>query len=383
MKPVVPSPVPGKSQSAAAKPGPPPVYRPFATNPPVAPVVTPAVKLQAATVQTRQPAFPATKNSATVVQRSRPVAAAVETRPAPPVYRPQAAVRAQAKRAPSPIKPSQNRPLAPGIPHGTRPVTVQRMVQRAPQPATRNSSAIQRELEWVEGGRARVKNLANCFLRFLDFGVTPILLNDQEFPGGGNLSLALHGPAFLIDQKEDHVELSIAAEIINRVGYRMELPSAGPWTAKDNIKRVSDILVDAQHSAIGSYFVGDGTATVTVEAQGMPDNATFADRVERHENWHVNDIKEKVKAILVPWDKAMTKFMQAGRTIVAETEQKAEDKFYELVGGTPVQIATKFVNTLRVSGNAFHGTSLGKSPWIDSYTATAKHVTVYWDMPDV
>lgn len=376
MKPAVPLP-PQRS-----KPGPPPVYRPFAANPP-ARIVTPSVKPQAATVQTRQPAFPTTKNSATVVQRSRPVAAAVEMRPAPPVYRPQAAVRVQAKRAPSPIKPLQNRPPAPAAPSPARAVTVQRMVQRAPQPATRNSSAIQRQLQWVEGGRARVKNLANCFLHFLDFGVTPILLNDQEFPGGGNLSLALHGPAFLIDPKEGHVELSIAAEIINRVGYRMELPSAGPWTAQDNIKRVSDILVDARHSAIGSAFVGAGTATVTVEARGMPDNATFADRVERHENWHVNDIKEKVKAILVPWDNAMTKFMQEGRTIVAETAQKAEEKFYAMVGGTPVQVATRFVNTLRVSGNAFHGTSLGRSPWIDSYTATANYVTVYWDMPNV
>jgi hypothetical protein len=358
----------------AAKPSVPPVYRPFATKPPVARAVNLVAKPQPMVAQ-------ASRNPGTIVQRSRPVAGAVERRPAPPVYRPQAAIGVQPKRPSFPIKPLQNRSLAPAVPHGNPTVTVQRMIQRAPQPATRNGSAVQRKLEWIEGGRAKVKNLADCFLRFLDFGVTPILLNDQEFPGGGNLKIALHGPAFLIDLQDDHVELSVAAEIINCVGYRMELPSAGPWTAQKDIKKVSDILVDAQHSAIDKDLLGDGTATVTVEAVGMPDNSTFADRVERHENWHVDDIKEKVKAILDPWDKAMTKFMKEGKTIVAETSKKAEEKFYEQVGGTPEQIATKFVNALRMSGNAFHGTTKGKSPWIDSYTVAFNTVRVYWDMP--
>ena len=84
MKPSVPPP------PQRAKPTSPPVYRPFATNPPAAPVVTPAVKPQAATVQTWQSAFPTTKNSATVVQRSLPIAAAVEIRPGPPVFSAQA-----------------------------------------------------------------------------------------------------------------------------------------------------------------------------------------------------------------------------------------------------------------------------------------------------
>ena len=239
---------------------------------------------------------------------------------------------------------------------------------------------IQRALQWVDGGRTRNKNVAHSFLHFVDFGVTPIILNDQEFPGG-NVRIALQGPAFLISPKEGHVELSVGAEVINRVGYRMELPSAGPWIAQDTIGRVSTILTTAQHSAISDVFLGDGNTMVQVEARGLPDNATFANRVEQHENFHVNDIREKVNSILVPWDRAMSQFMREGRKIIAETAEKAEEKFYAAVGGTPEQIATKFVGTLRASGNAFHTTAQGKSPWIETYTATANSVTVYWDMP--
>ena len=65
------------------------------------------------------------------------------------------------------------------------------------------------------------------------------------------------------------------------------------------------------------------------------------------------------------------------------TEQKAIEEFYEQVGGTPQKIATKFISTLRASGNAFHTTAKGKSPWVDSYMAAADEVTVYWDMPSV
>ena len=122
---------------------------------------------------------------------------------------------------------------------------------------------------------------------------------------------------------------------------------------------------------------------VTVEARGLPDNAEFATRVERHENFHVNDIKEKVNSILVPWDEAIFQFMRQRKKIIAETEQKAIEEFYEQVGGTPQKIATKFISTLRASGNAFHTTAKGKSPWVDSYMAAADEVTVYWDMPSV
>src|SRR5947209_18310806 len=86
-----------------------------------------------------------------------------------------------------------------------------------PPSASVNGSAIQRQLQWVEGGRAKNKNLANSFLRYIDFGITPILLNDLEFPGRD--APTLHAPAFLIEHKDGHVELSVVAEVLNRVGY--------------------------------------------------------------------------------------------------------------------------------------------------------------------
>src|SRR5436305_1039382 len=55
-------------------------------------------------VQSRHPCLPATKNSGLIVQPKPAVAAALEKRPAPPVYRPQAVAGLQSKlSAPSPL----------------------------------------------------------------------------------------------------------------------------------------------------------------------------------------------------------------------------------------------------------------------------------------
>lgn len=386
MKPVMPMPMQRKAQPAAAKPGAPPVYRPVVANPPATRLANPAAQPKPVVVQTRPQVFPANRNSGMIVQRSRPVAAAVEKRPAPPLYRPQAGIGVQSKRPAPPIKALQNQPPAPAAFSATRAVNVQRAMHRAgPAAAAHNGSAVQRQLDWVEGARARTNNIAYSFLHFVDFGITPLVVNGQSFPGGGNLDTALHAPALMFEQKDGHVELSVAAEIVNDVGYRMELPSSGPWTSQDNIKRVSDILADARHSPIGEDLLGDGSATVTVEAKGLPNDAEFAQRVERHENFHVNDIREKLAAILVPWDRAIRQFMQQGRKIIAETQQKAEEKFYAEIGGTPKQVLKRVIDALRASGLAFHQSAKGRSPWMDSYivadTVSGKRVTVYWDMP--
>jgi hypothetical protein len=73
--------------------------------------------------------------------------------------------------------------------------------------------------------------------------------------------------------------------------------------------------------------------------------------------------------------------MNQGNKIVTETPPKATEQFYAQVGGTPQEVATRFIGALRNSGQAFHATAKGASRLVDAYTVTANPVTVYWDMP--
>ena len=206
-------------------------------------------------------------------------------------------------------------------------------------------------------------------MQYIDFGTTPVIMNQQEFPGGDR-SRALIGPAFLIDQKgPSEVEVSVASEPINVVGYRMILPTDPPWTALVPIGNLSvRIGGTTGGSPISDEIVGDGQQQVTLEVKGLPNDARFARLVELHENVHVADLEEQVARILRPWDRAISEFQRQGKKITASTAEEAIQKFYALVGGTPAQVATRFIDTLRDLGLAFHRTARGASPSIDRYT---------------
>lgn len=202
-------------------------------------------------------------------------------------------------------------------------------------------------------------------MQYVDFGTTPVILNDQEFPGG-NRDSALDGPALLIETKGPGVvELSVAAEAINIVGYRMILPSAPPWTAQVPLGNLSVRIGGVEGgSPMSPDIVGDGQQQVTLEVKGLPNDQRFAELVELHENVHVKDLRQQIEAILLPWDRAISEFRRQGKKITAASAEEAEEKFYALVGGTPAQVATRFVNTLRDLGGAFHRSERGKSPAI-------------------
>lgn len=264
-----------------------------------------------------------------------------------------------------------------------------RLLEQRPQPPaiSRNrTAAIQRKIKWHKGPRTKNINLFNSVTQFLDFGVTPLIVNHDEFPGTGNAQTALAGPQFqFIPRGGTKVNLKVQSEPTNVVGYRMELPAPSPW--QGNISKLHaasavELLSEGEfEDKLTHYRQGSGTTLLKVK--GLPSDKKFAKLVEVHEDHHVQEVRDGIKEVLEPWDDKIHEFKRKGHTIEGADQQTAVEGFYALMGGTPAEIGQKFVDAQAEKGNDFHKTAEGSSPVVEDVqtTPTAETLEVYLRHP--
>lgn len=246
-----------------------------------------------------------------------------------------------------------------------------------------SEETVQRQISWFEGPRTKNKDMTGPVLNFLDFGITPVIVNTEELPGG-DLTTAFLAPALLINPLDDgRTEVSVFAEVVNIVGYRMELPADPPWQQVTTVEHAHAALGMAGFG-ISEDLVEDRSEAVTVEAHGLPSDDAFAALVEQHEEHHVDELKIIITEILIPWDHRIATFMSTKRKFVGDSSEEATAALYEAAGGTPREIAVRFNNALRDAGIAFHATHEGGAPNIDSTTFDKRNgnvLKVYWNHP--
>jgi hypothetical protein len=240
-----------------------------------------------------------------------------------------------------------------------------------------NSSSIQRKIVWTEEevrhfNIARIITLEHEGGEPPEFGVTPILINNEEFPPTKQATLM--PPTFQWREipgtwlRGKRVELSVQSEAINVVGYKMKLPSDNIWESTCSRDQVfsyirSWIPLREEDNDVGTR----GEETVIVEASAKPNKRDFFECVKRHESVHAEETRGTVQKYLAPWDAAIRKFMENKETVVETTKDKAIETFYKKVGGTPEQIGSKFLAEAEKLGNDFHRTPRGQNPGIHSY----------------
>ena len=117
-----------------------------------------------------------------------------------------------------------------------------------------------------------------------------------------------------------------------------------------------------------------GNARLT--AKGDPKDADVAKANRTHEDRHATDDKKVFKAVVVPWDTAMTKAQSSRRVFSGADASACETALYAAMGGTPDTIATKLWDDVDAAGIAFHGTPAGGKlhafdPWANADCSTA------------
>lgn len=300
---------------------------------------------------------------------------------APPAYRPQPTPKVLQCKQVAPKPPMLNRvapPPAPRVPvrknliqPKAAPAIIRSTRPNIAAPRATPSQAnntIQRLVLFTHGPRLRQNNVAESIANMVDYGITKTTLNGSIYPGGTkeNFISALVAPTLKVGRGSlGGVAVSVESVPVQRVSYQMELPTNGPWTLQVGagnikVKLANQPIDDGVDIPIGPEEAGD----LTLQVRGLPTNQIFANLVETHEDVHVADIERAIDEILKPWDARLSLFRNQGREFEGMSEMTATARLYEAAGGTPRQIADRFVNRLRQLGMIFHDTDAGKAPSI-------------------
>jgi hypothetical protein len=252
--------------------------------------------------------------------------------------------------------------------------------------ASGDGTQIQRQIQWVDGARARDINLTKPLTEFMDFGITPAKINAEEFPGGDAAS-AISPPVLSVNRAMLGLSsATVLSEPFNVVGYRMRLPQAPPWQETVDTEMVLSALKGhaPQAAEAGLEQYGRNVQGQTLlKVKGLPSDAEFANLVEEHENHHVEEIRDGVRGILRPWDAKITKFIQQHESFTRMNPESAKEALFKNAGGNPVEIGQRMVDYFKGRGEAFHRTHAGSSPTIaqvdiDEANST---LTMHWKHP--
>ena len=202
----------------------------------------------------------------------------------------------------------------------------------------------------------------------VDYGITKTTLNGHAYPGGSkeDFVTALLEPTLAVhDGSLGGAAVSVQSVPVQRLSYLMELPTRGTWqlkvaAANIRVKLANQPILEGVQIPIAA----DDANTLTMMVRGLPSNSIFGDLVEAHEDVHVDDIVTAINNILKPWDANLSRFRSQGTRFEGMTETLAKARLYRAAGGTPREVAERFVDTLRLMGNVFHQTAAGKAPSI-------------------
>ncbi len=348
--------------STKAHNGAPPVYRPSAEKkfiqPPAVFSVQPGVQLKPANTFR------------------------VETRPAPPVYRPQLSGGSSTQS--KPMHPFQAKAQRQPTAHNPRPLNLQdrhKPLERAvniartgkashsqsgrPQPmpamATLQRSTIQRTI-LEQRGFVKNKDLAqDCLEKKTSLGYTPPHINNlvvREDTSAHEIANAVKGPRIVVNKIRDGEFEAVVAEVpTNYVGYLIYLPTFGPWVAQAT--NISDTLSFVGVREDRLSFQIDRLEVEVTGHDGR--HETLSTEVEKHEKVHAADILRLKEKYFVPWDRLLTKAKNDGMRFTGATEEEAVNEVYKYAGGTPRQVALAFFQETEEASRAFHKTPQGKT----------------------
>lgn len=294
----------------------------------------------------------------------------------PPEYKPQPPQRVlQARAMPKPGAPAQIRkpPVGPPAPP-VRPPQLQ--LKKATSPVVKPNrvqaparNTIQRQISFTHGPRHYQVNVAESLSRVIDFGITRTTLNGRAFPSGPGSEdafvAALLEPAILLERTSHGVAVSVRSVAIQNLSYIMELPTRAAWQLQVDAQNIRTKLANQPiHPSVNIPIGETETGNLTLHVRGRPTDNAFTDMVETHEEVHVGDIRTAISRVLRPWDARLTDLCREGTRFEGINEVSATARLYEAAGGTPTEVAQRFVAMLKEMGRAFHLTPEGQGPVI-------------------
>ena len=316
----------------------------------------------------------------------------LETRPAPPVYTPlKAAVAMQPKTGTASIQvetPPARAVYNPNLPRAAAPARrvapgsqagAAGINRREAYSSQVKSSSIQRTI-LRQTGVVKNKHLAEQFVNNNNsLGYTPPHVNNLIVgldTTREQVAAAVKAPTIAVTQvREGEYEAVVTEVPTNYVGYMMYLPMPGPWEAA-----ATDVSRTLGFLGIREDRLPDGVQIDHLEVKvtghdGKDD--TLINQVTKHENVHAEDILRLSDEYFVPWDRRLTEAKDRAIRFTGATAEEAKRKVYEAARGTPEQIGAQFFEATERASHDFHATQRGKTVPLEPLLTRLRGVNNY------
>jgi hypothetical protein len=211
---------------------------------------------------------------------------------------------------------------------------------------------IQRLSDFVTSAPHEVNNLASAIVNGTPVGVTWPILNGTQFWSHAAVRAALNRPTLKFTQLANG---TVNAEVDtlpadNVGGFDETVLAAGPW---------STVAPKATIGALLPLAACAGAGNTTFQAIGDPSDAEMFAANRRHEDRHATDHEAAFNASIKPWDDNLFFAFVLGTTFNGPTQADAEAALHTAMGGTPDQVADKYMDGCQAGVNTYHGTAAG------------------------
>ena len=131
----------------------------------------------------------------------------------------------------------------------------------------------------------------------------------------------------------------------NELKIQAQWLTSPPWT-----------VITTKGDVGRELFLGmcSGTAPCTLTVNGKPDESVLAADTQHHELRHANDVAAAFESVFKPWDDKITLAWETGK-VFSGPPAKVNAELWKFLGGSPEEIAIKFVAEVERLGNLLHG----------------------------
>jgi hypothetical protein len=217
----------------------------------------------------------------------------------------------------------------------------------------RPASEIQRLADFVSSPAHEVNNLASAVVNGTAAGVTWPTLNGTTFWSRAAVRPLLNRPTLKFTQLPNGtVNAEVDTLPADNIGsFDETVLSAGPWSTV-----APKATIGAQHPSLAQCA---GAGDSTFSAIGDPSDAEMFAANRRHEDRHATDHEAAFNASVKPWDDKLFFAFVLGTTFNGATQAAAAAALHAAMGGTPDQIADKYMDGCAAGVVAYHGTAAG------------------------
>lgn len=204
----------------------------------------------------------------------------------------------------------------------------------------------------AKGAVHEVNNLAGAIVANTPVGVTWPTLNGTQFWSNAGVRAAMNRPTLKFSTQADGTTNAEIDTIPYNVGsFDETVLAAGPWSTVAPKARIGTL-----HPSLAQCT---GAGDSTFSAIGDPSDAAMFAANRRHEDHHATDHEAAFNASIEPWDSRLITESVLGSTFNGPTQADAEAALWRSMGGTPDDVADKYMAGCQAAVITYHGSAAG------------------------